>query len=245
MGTKFTIITPTYNVGDKILTTLNSILEQNYIEYEYIIMDGMSSDNIKERLAQYIESESRIRFFEGKDYGIYDAMNKAIDKATGEYCYFIGAGDVLYDSDVLGKIADSIEEDGDDIIYGYVKAVGGKGTTDIKYMLDYRYIVQFFPVCHQAVFAKTKLLKERMFDLTYEVGADQDWLMHMKKMRKTFKYVNIPVAKYMLDGFSNSEHGKARFDKEKVRIHKKYYPVFYFLITNYRKIRKVFWGRRM
>lgn len=237
MGIKVTIITPTYNVGDKIIATINSVISQSMIDYEYIIMDGQSTDNIKDKIDNYLIKYPQIHFYQGKDEGIYDAMNKAIKIAEGDYCYFIGAGDRLHDSGVLLNVLKAAEKTDADIIYGYVKAIGENTNYIMNYRLDYRYPVQFFPVCHQAVFSKTKLLKQRGFDLAYKVGADQDWMMYMKKQRKKMVYIDYPIADYMLDGFSNSDLGKNTFDVEKIQIHKKYFPVNYYLITYYRRIR--------
>lgn len=237
MSVKMTIITPTYNVGDKIVATINSVIIQSMTDYEYIIMDGKSNDDIRVRIEKYLEKYPQIQFYQETDTGIYDAMNKAVQIAKGEYCYFIGAGDTLHDSEVLANVINTAEDTNADIIYGYVNAVGEENEYALNYRLDYRYAIQFFPVCHQAVFGKTKLLKQRGFDLTYRVGADQDWMMYMKKQKKNFVYINYPIANYMLDGYSNSEVGKNIFDEEKVKIHKKYFPINYYLITNYRRIR--------
>ena len=105
---KFTIITVSFNPGEKLKKTLRSVTEQTFADYEVIVKDGGSTDGSTDFL-QKMESP-RIRLLSGKDAGIYDAMNRAVEQAAGEYVLFLNCGDVLADAGVLERAAAVIDQ---------------------------------------------------------------------------------------------------------------------------------------
>ena len=237
----FSIITPAYNAGSQLSKTIASISNQDCQNFEYIIQDGGSNDGTFELIEEIKKEKPWVKFCQQKDNGIYDAMNLAVDSALGEYIIFLGAGDLLYDSSVLSQVEKCISDNNaPDIIYGYVMTQKPEESDLVKYdnRLNFWYTLKFRPVCHQAIFAKASLFKEKKFDISYEVVADQDWMMSMVKAGKCIKYIDTPISVYMLDGMSSSPEGEKKGINEQRYIHKKYYPVRSLLWQTYNAIKK-------
>src|SRR5258708_1387752 len=106
----FSIIIPTHNSAKKLSPCLESIISQSFQNFEIIIVDGASSDDTFSVVNHYREANSNIRWFSEKDRGIYDAMNKGTSVAQGEWIYFLGSDDRLYENDTLRKVSMSIEQ---------------------------------------------------------------------------------------------------------------------------------------
>ena len=104
---KFSIVVVSLNPGDKLKKTLQSILMQDFTDYEVIVKDGGSKDGCLERAAEELD-DPRVHLYTEKDKSIYDGMNQAVSHAQGEYIYFLNCGDKFYDKKVLGKIAGEI-----------------------------------------------------------------------------------------------------------------------------------------
>lgn len=234
---KISIIVPTFNAEKYIKETLESVFKQSFREWECLIIDGLSQDKTEEVVDKY-KSDDRIKFFSEKDNGIYDAMNRGVLKATGDYCIFLGAGDIFYNNDVLTNVVSYLEKKKSDVCCGYVKTIKDGIEGEIRVKPNYiMYCVRFIPVCHQSVFAKTELLKKRPFDTTFKIGADQDWIMCMKKRGMRFSYIDLPIAYYSLEGISSSNSGNDIFKVERCTIHNKYYPLWYKIISWHRSRR--------
>lgn len=116
---KFSIITATYNRADTIRDTIESILAQTYEDWEHIIVDGASKDNSLEIISDYQDKyNGRLKLISEKDKGIYDAMNKGIALATGDYIGFLNSDDFFFDSHVLEKVANALTQQSTDCIFG-------------------------------------------------------------------------------------------------------------------------------
>lgn len=236
---KFSVIIPTLNVQKNILKTLDSVCVQTYKELEILIMDGGSNDctiNLVEKKRKY---EHRIQLFSSKDSGIYDAMNKGVRHAAGDYCIFLGAGDTFCNTEVLQTIAYYKDVQQFDIVYGFVLAAKKEdgNSSPLKRRFDWQYAIRFLPICHQAVLAKRKLLLEQPFDTSYKIAADQDWLLRMKKQNRKSLFIDIPICNFSYDGLSSTEQGNKIFIREQDQIHKKYYPIWGMLITSFRNFK--------
>ena len=164
----FSIITITFNAESTLRPTLESVAAQTYKGYEYLIIDGASRDATVELARQYpcvshIVSEP--------DRGLYDAMNKGIAAANGEYLIFLNAGDSLYAPDTLQKIADFIGENRPDIIYGETAIVDSERRfismrrLKAPEKLTWKSFRMGMLVCHQAFIARRRLAPP--YDLTY------------------------------------------------------------------------------
>lgn len=230
----FSIIIPTFNAGNRIKTTIDSIVKQSSRDYEIIIQDGKSTDNTQNIIENFMCQYPFIKYFSEKDKGVYDAMNKAVEKANGEFCIFLGSGDRLHDENVLDKLKQVMNNRKADIYYGYVIETVGEKTIPLIRKINWTYKMKLTPVCHQAVCAKTDLLKNNPFDIMYKIAADQDWLMKMVKRGKKFIYINIPIAFYPMDGLSSNNNDV--FVQEQKLIHKTYYPFWQLVRQTWRKI---------
>nr|WP_315243909.1 glycosyltransferase family 2 protein [uncultured Flavobacterium sp.] len=195
-----TIITVCYNVSSTIEKTILSVINQNFSDFEYIIIDGGSTDDTLEIIKKY---KDRISFWLSEpDAGIYDAMNKGIKLATGEWINFMNAGDVFYDMQILKKVF-SIDRFSD-VIYGDNMLCYRWGNIvlapdDIEKTRD------FMVFGHQTVFAKSKLLLKYLFDTNYKIAADYDLFFRIYIDNHIFEYIPICICKFSAyDGASTN-----------------------------------------
>ena len=216
---RFTIITVTYNAGEKLKETVTGILEQTYNNYEILIKDGMSSDDSLNDLPQ----SERIRLVRNKDAGIYDAMNQAVALAEGEYIIFMNCGDYFYDKNVLENAAKVIEEHpGRGIYYGdaYFRLSDEviHMPAEISDFVCYRHIP-----CHQACIFATGLFEEKAFDLQYRIRADYEFFLRQYYQHdiKPF-YMELTVADYEGGGYSETKENRKRDQAEHREITSKY-----------------------
>jgi glycosyltransferase involved in cell wall biosynthesis len=200
MNKKFSIIIPTYNCESLISSTLESIINQDDSLYECIIVDGLSNDDTIKTVEKYSNLNNNVRFISEKDKGIYDAMNKGIDLAKGEYLYFLGAGDTL-SKDVLFKLNNEINDE--DFIYGKVyKEHEGELIGEELKKSDLVYDL----ICHQAIFYKKNIFNIKgKYNLSYKVAADNIF------NKKVFaddglskKFIDIEIANYLGGGVSQN-----------------------------------------
>lgn len=210
---RFTVVTVTFNAGEKLKETVTGILEQTYNNYEILIKDGLSSDDSLTTIPEH----EKIRVVSCKDGGIYDAMNQAVSMATGEYIIFMNCGDYFYDKDVLKNAAKHIEENpGKGIYYGDAYFRLSKEVihmpAEITDFVCYRHIP-----CHQACIFATELFKENGFDLRYKIRADYEFFLrqyYKNKVRPS--YMDLVVADYEGGGYSETKENRKR-DKEEHR----------------------------
>ena len=147
---KISIIIPTYNASKTLSVALESILEQSFNDYEILIIDGLSTDHTVELAKGY--QDERIKIISEKDSGIYDAMNKGIRLAKGEWLYFLGSDDRLFDKDVLKKVSQWFGQDYD-VLYGNVVFSISQRVYDGRFSAQ-KLIAR--NICHQAIFTKKK-----------------------------------------------------------------------------------------
>ena len=193
-----TIITVAYNAEDAIEKTIQNIIAQTYPNIEYIIIDGGSTDGSLDIIKKY---DDKISYWVSEpDDGIYHAMNKAIDIATGEWVNFMNAGDIFVDDNVVLNFIKQIK-DTSDICYGsrYVhrgEVATLEETTDIK---DFYYKM---PFGHQAAFVKNTLLKKYKFDTSYKLSADYDFFIKSYRNNSAFQNLNFPISNFYVGGLS-------------------------------------------
>lgn len=190
----FSIIIPTFNSASTIGSCIESIINQSIDDFEILILDGLSSDSTLEIITQY--KDVRIKVFSEKDYGVYDAMNKGIDKAKGDWLYFLGSDDHLYNNDILLQIKNSIEENICDFIYGNAFFIGEQYFYDGEF--DRIKLFQEKNICHQAIFYHKNLFKRLgKYNLDFFLYADWDFNIRCFSTPDIrIKYVDIPIAYY-------------------------------------------------
>ena len=239
---KITVATVTYNAAALINKTIASVEAQDYPYVEHVIVDGNSTDNTLELVHHYQERNSvasvphEINCISEPDKGLYDAMNKAIDMATGNYIVFLDAGDVFHETTTLSKIVAAAERYGKElpaVVYGNTDIVDDEGHF-IRHRrlapperLTWRSFRSGMLVCHQAFFARTDFARQFHYDLRYRFSADFDWcirIMHNAKRRKTpLCNAHVIVADYLNEGTTTRNH-KASL-RERFTIMRRHYGI--------------------
>lgn len=167
---KISIITINFNNRDGLKNTIESVVNQTYNDIQYIVIDGGSTDGSAEIIKEYTD---RINYWVSEpDKGIYNAMNKGIDAAKGEYCLFLNSGDCLHSNTIIEKVIDGKLED--DIVMGLVKYMpsGRIGYTDIKPPVTLLDFYKGAPIPHPAAFVKRILLTKYRYDETLKIVSD-------------------------------------------------------------------------
>ncbi|MES2265477.1 MAG: glycosyltransferase family 2 protein [Bacteroidota bacterium] len=209
------VITIVYNNARDIERTMLSVLNQTYEAIEYIVVDGASNDGTLEIIKRY---EGRIaKLVSEKDKGIYDAMNKGLALATGDYVIFMNSGDEFYDIGTVEKVFDTAPNA--DIYYGETEMVNdereslGQRRHKAPAKFTWRDFKFGMSISHQAIYIRRSLTQP--YDPKYQLSADIDWIIRAAK--KAIKIVKVDgyVAKYLVGGMSKARHRQSlleRFD---------------------------------
>ncbi len=196
----FSIIIPTYNCEGTIKKCLYSVLCQTFTNIEIIIVDGFSIDetlSIVNSIKDY-----RIKILSESDKGIYDAMNKGIKLAKGEWTYFLGSDDSLYDEEILEYIFTNFNDKNYDVVYGNVLMTETNKIYDGVFNSEK---IQTITLCHQAIFYRKKVHYDLgLYNIKYKVLADHDlnlkWFFSKKHKHI---YVDKIIANYSINGYSS------------------------------------------
>jgi len=221
---KFTIVTCTFNAEHELQRTLDSVFRQSYADVEHLILDGLSRDRSVEMAQTYRQRSDEARtghevvVCSERDSGLYDAMNKGIARATGDYIVFLNAGDTFPSEATLEHIAHSIG-DGEalpGVIYGDTDIVNDEGRflrhrrLQPPAKLTWRSFRNGMLVCHQAFYALTTLAKDNPYNLNYRFSADVDWCIRVMKEAErrhlTLKNVDEVVVNYLDGGMTEKNH---------------------------------------
>ncbi len=185
----FTIITCTYDASKYIDRTLESVRGQSYPHIEHFIIDGVSKDDTVKKAQTYAyDSHYPVIVKSEPDKGLYDAMNKGIQLAKGNYIIFLNAGDVFYEEDTLTNIAEQLKDKPlPGVIYGDTDIVDEEGNFIRKRRLappeklSWKSFKQGMLVCHQSFYARTDIAKQVPYNLIYKYSADVDWCIRIMK----------------------------------------------------------------
>ena len=197
-----TVVTVVYNSVDLLKKTIESVTEQSFRSFEYIIIDGGSTDGSVELIKQHETSLSA--WVSEKDNGIYNAMNKGVNLAKGKWICFVNSGDVFVDVNVLEKVADFMNTAPEtDIFYGniFVNAHNGELKECIASPPCNKHRMYF---CHQSAFVKTILIKNNPFDEKYKMSADFKFFKQCYLEKRDFCNMNFPIVIYDTQGISNT-----------------------------------------
>lgn len=203
-----TVITVTYNAERLLRNTLESVKEQQYIPLEVIVVDGGSSDNTLKIVYDYNSIINKM--VSEPDKGIYDAMNKGVRMASGDWIIFLNAGDTFASNSILDKIF-TLQQDGYGIIYGDVIKNGKIKKAPPSIHLYHRMLF-----CHQSSLTRRILLLECPFDINYRFSADFKFFMIQCLKRTRFRYINMPVSNFDTTGISHSKRSKGLLDNMKI-----------------------------
>jgi glycosyltransferase involved in cell wall biosynthesis len=243
---KISIITVCYNAENLIEQTIQSVLNQTYSNIEYVIVDGKSTDKTMEIIRKYCHSErseesvSRqiphcirddIKIISEPDTGIYDAMNKGLGMATGDYVWFMNAGDEIYEPTTIEELISCFEKNAD-VIYGDTIRIDEN--RDIIGLREKRPPKKFtwksfrmgMTVSHQSILVARKIAPK--YDLQYTVSADIDWVIRAMKQAKNVCNSQQILSRYLVGGVSEKRRKIAL--KERFAIMEKHYGLLKTLI---------------
>lgn len=216
MNPKITIISVVYNAQEYLEDTIVSIISQTYNNFEYIIIDGGSTDKTLSIVEKY---KDNIAFFlSEKDNGIFHAMNKGIKYATGDWLNFMNAGDNFASNDILTQVAPLLKKN-TDIYYG--------NYLDDKKRIIYAKTYNIFlniPYCHQAAFYQKTTLKKFRFNEEYKISGDYAQYLDIKNNGGKLEKINLVICQYLGEGIS--ANNKKTWTKEHLKIHKKHLGFF-------------------
>ena len=225
------IITVCLNERERIERTCESIVRQTFQDFEWIVLDGVSTDGSLEILQRY---RQRMDYFVSeKDRGIYHAMNKGIQQAKGAYLFFLNGGDYFYQTDVLAKVFGTRLEK--DVYYGDIMLE--ELDRHKKRSVDFRHAYRMFTrrtLPHQATFIKRDLFRRYgNYDEAFRIAADLDLFLRVFVSNPARKKHSIGYLPYIISWHehslgvsSNTQFADAR-EKENRSIRKKHYPNFY------------------
>ena len=234
---RFTVITITYNAEAVLQRTLQSVLRQTYRGVEHLIIDGASTDGTLAMAETYKTTSDaadcghKVIIHSEPDHGIYDAMNKGLTQASGDYLVFMNAGDCFPEADTLEQVVrrcrltEIPSDELPGVLYGNTNVVDNDGRflyprrLQPPAVLSWRSFRHGMLVCHQAFYARTDIAKNLQYDLRYRFSADVDWCIRV--MRETERLalplynIGIVVANYTEQGTTTRNHRASlleRFD---------------------------------
>jgi glycosyltransferase involved in cell wall biosynthesis len=221
----FSVITVTFNASHCLEETLWSVLNQSYSNIEYLIIDGGSTDGTVDIIRQH---EERLTYWiSEQDNGLYDAMNKGLRRAMGDYVWFINAGDAFYSSDTVRQVAALLHKNIalPDILYGETVLRNERGESlglrrlKAPEKLSLKTFRMGMLVCHQSFVVRRTIAP--LFDLQYRYSSDFDWCIRCMKEAETFMNTHLLLSNFLDGGISTMQRRSSL--KERYRIMCKYY----------------------
>lgn len=222
------IITVCYNAKSDLQKTIESVRRQTFDNFEYLVVDGASTDGSVELLAS--TEFDKLRWISEPDKGLYDAMNKAIDQAQGEYLWFVNAGDTIRTSGITEDIATAIRlaPEVPSVVYGDTMWVDNQGADlQLRPLRPPRHLTagsfrRGMLVCHQAFMPRRDLAPH--YNIRYRFSADFDWCVRILEQSSRTLFVSEVWVNYLVEGMTTRNHKKSLF--ERFLIMKEHYGTF-------------------
>lgn len=257
---QISVITCTYNAADVLRRTLESVAEQTWTDVEHLIIDGVSTDETVAMAQQYAEMEAQkghsrnVIVVSEHDCGLYDAMNKGISRATGDFIVFLNAGDKLHSKDTLRIVAEAVRQDKNAaVVYGDTHIVDAEGTflhrrrLSPPEQLTWRSFKKGMLVCHQSFYVRTDVARFEPYNLRYRYSADVDWCIRIMKRAEQngMSLINTRtvLTDYLDGGMSIKNHRASLL--ERFRIMTKHYGLvqtvamhLWFVLRNVAKVKR-------
>ena len=232
---RFSVVTITYNAEKVLQRTLDSVRSQTYEGVEHLIVDGASKDQTMAMAQQYktdsdaSDNGHKVIIQSEPDHGIYDAMNKGLTQASGDYIVFLNAGDFFPNANTLEQIVHqsrlneypAAERPG--VLYGNTDIVNAEGhflhprRLQPPDTLTWRSFRHGMLVCHQAFYARTDIAKNTQYDTRYRFSADVDWCIRVmresERMGLSLCNTRMVVANYTEEGATTKNHRASLFER--------------------------------
>lgn len=225
MNLKVSIITINYNNKIGLEKTLQSITNQSSNDFEYIVIDGNSTDGSKDVLDKYADDIDIV--VSESDSGIYNAMNKGIKKSSGEYLLFINSGDILYSKTVIESVLPDLNTA--DIVSGNIEFVGEK--TIVKHTPDE---VGFELMVNDTLWHPCTFIRKEAFstigfyDEELQICSDWKWfLLGFFKHNLSYQHIDVTIATFFVDGISSKSDNWSRILSERQSVLEKEFPYYY------------------
>ena len=237
---KISIITVVYNSEKLIERTIQSVVNQTYENIEYIIIDGNSKDKTLEIIQKYSEKIAVI--VSEPDKGLYDAMNKGLAKATGEYVCFLNSGDELFSLTILNQAFGNLKSL-PDVVYGETTIVDLKGNElglrrlKAPEQLTWKSFKDGMLVCHQSVYVKRTIAET--YNLNLKISADYEWVLKALKKAETIHNTHLILTRFLDGGINKKNIRKGLTERLKVMI--QHYGLFSTLLNHFVIGIKFFW----
>ncbi|NND62539.1 MAG: glycosyltransferase [Flavobacteriaceae bacterium] len=200
------VIIPTFNSYKTFSILLDSIAQQIHKNVEVIVMDGMSRDNTIEIAEAYKSQIPGLKIFREKDNGIYDAMNKAMDKASGEWIIFLGSDDKFHSNEVLETLSETLKSSRAHVVYGNAKISGDTGWAKDGDIYDGKFDLPKLlnrNICHQAMFYRRSFIRAEIGTFNTDYKKSSDWDFNLRCWAKEpFEYVDLVISDFAAGGFS-------------------------------------------
>lgn len=226
---RVSIITVVYNSASLLQATIDSVAAQTYANIEYLIIDGGSTDGTIDIIKK--NAGLITRWISEPDRGIYDAMNKGLQLATGDYVWFINSGDRIFSVHTLQNVMQQPEAD---IYYGETEIINREGyrlgdrRLKAPEQLSWKSFINGMLVCHQSVIIKKSITKS--YNLNYKVSADFDWVLYALRRASTIHNTRLVLSKYLEEGTSRSNIKRSL--RERFKIMTSYYGLLPVLIKH-------------
>lgn len=216
---EISIITIVYNRQHDIQFTIESVINQSFKDFEYIIIDGKSTDNTNTIIANYKEFIDV--YISDNDEGIYDAMNKGFNISSGKYILFLNGGDELIDNNILNNIFIKNGTRDEDIIFGDSLIINQKREPiDLRSKFYNRKLPEDISpnifrfgttISHQSFIVKRKLAQ--LYNLNYKYSSDIDWMLNCMANAKTSFKINNPISKFVYGDSSQKHFFRSQFER--------------------------------
>lgn len=239
---KISVVTVCLNAKDTIEETLLNIFNQTFEDIEVIVIDGVSKDGTLEVIEKY--KDKITHFLSESDSGIYDAMNKGIKLATGDFICFLNAGDIFYDNNILEKVAQKLIKNPEcKFLFGDAEYISKKGSKIVRYNnIKNEFSIIFDNICHQSIFYHKSLFEQLgLYSDKYKIYADWDFNINcLAKNKIKSIYLPLTICKFQLGGTCSNSENKKICKKEKELLIEEYYPEYKGLINTNDFIRSRF-----
>lgn len=230
---KFSIITVCKDAQNTIENTIQSVISQSYRDFEYIIVDGVSTDKTLEIVEKYRDSITKC--ISEPDSGLYDAMNKGINVATGDYLFFLNADDRFLDNNVLEKTFIKAKNIEAELLYGdqsFVDAQTGSVSTRKHNKLNKIYLLKNTPCQPATFYRKDVFSKYGNFNTDFKLVSDHEWFLRAFLQKDCDEkpvsscYLDFAITAFSAGGLSTSDMHKQKLDEERNRMFAMYFSPF-------------------